>query len=292
MTTTADRLGSTHADEPLRIPSSDGVTIALHPMGGSGPELIICHATGVNGGADTPLARALTDDFRVWAIDFRGHGHSTPPPNDNFAWGGMTDDLLACIDTLGTAPVRAFGHSLGGAVTLLAEAARPGSIAAAYLYEPIVLPAELVLTTRDNPMIEPALRRREVFASKAEALERYASRPPLSVLRADSLAAYVDAGFEELPDGTVRLRCRPENEARTFACEQKMTLDRIDDLSIPVTVGAGKVASSPNPADFAPPMVERLRSGRLLWYEHLGHFGPLQTPEAIAHDVREAVTLI
>jgi pimeloyl-ACP methyl ester carboxylesterase len=273
----------------VRIESTDGVSLALHDMGGSGPALIICHATGFHGRAYSPMARALVAHHHVWAIDFRGHGASTPPSTGDFAWSGMAHDLLACIDAIGTSAVLAFGHSLGGAAVLLAETSRPGSIAAAYLYEPIVLPRELVIGRTDNPLGEAARRRREVFGSKAEALMRYASRPPLSVLRSDALAAYVEDGFVELADGTVRLACLPEHEARTFECEEKMTLDRIDGLALPITVGAGMVGGSPNPADFAATIVERLVNGRLVEYEHLGHFGPLESPDQIAAEVLAAL---
>jgi len=274
---------------PLRVESTDGVTIALHDLGGSGPDLVVCHATGFHGRTYLPMARALIDHHRVWAIDFRGHGRSTPPENSDFAWRGMAADLLACIDAIGASSVAAFGHSLGGAATMLAEVTRPGVISAAYLYEPIVFPKEYLVGRTENPMSGPARRRRGSFGSKAEALMRYAGRPPLSVLRADALAAYVDGGFDELEDGSVRLSCLPEHEARTFECEEKMTLDRIEGLTLPVTVGAGLVGGDPNPAVFAPMIVDVLQNGRLLEYEHLGHFGPLEAPERVAADVLEAV---
>ena len=280
---------STTATNTLRVESTDGVVVALHDLGGSGPDLVICHATGFHGRAYRPMARALLDHHHVWAIDFRGHGGSTAPDDGDFAWRGMAADLLACIDAIGASSVVAFGHSLGGAATMLAEVTRPGVVSAAYLFEPIVFPREYLVGRTENPMSGPARRRRETFASKADALMRYSSRPPLSVMRADSLAAYVDGGFDELDDGTVRLSCLPEHEARTFECEEKMTLDRIEGLTLPVTVGAGLVGGDPNPAVFAPMIVEVLENGRLLEYEHLGHFGPFEAPERVAVDVLEAV---
>ncbi|MGE4652285.1 MAG: alpha/beta hydrolase, partial [Myxococcota bacterium] len=96
-------------------------------------------------------------------------------------------------------------------------------------------------------------------------------------------------GFEEREDGTVRLTCRAEYEARTFECEEKMTLDRIGGISVPVTVGAGLVGGSPNPADFARPVVETLVDARLIEYPLLGHFGPFEAPERVSDDVRRAL---
>jgi pimeloyl-ACP methyl ester carboxylesterase len=275
--------------EPLSILSADGVILALHDLGGDGPDLIMCHATGFHGRAYAPLARHLVGRHHVWAIDFRGHGASTAPESDDFSWNAMAQDLLACIDALGLSSVLAFGHSLGGAVMFLAELSRPGTITAAYMYEPIVFAPDNVVGPRDNPMSQAARKRREIFDSKAEALMRYSIRPPLSVLRADSLAAYVDGGFEELDDGTVRLACRTEHEARTFECEEKMTLDRIRGLSVPVTVGVGLLDEDPKTSRLGAPVVDELVNGRLIEYPSFGHFGPLESPPVIAADVLDAL---
>ena len=59
-----------------------------------------------------------------------------------------------------------------------------------------------------NPLAEGALRRRPTFASRDEAFENYSSKPPFSALDPDALRAYVDHGFADEPDGTVRLKCR------------------------------------------------------------------------------------
>ncbi|MBT8239611.1 MAG: alpha/beta fold hydrolase, partial [Acidimicrobiia bacterium] len=88
---------------PLRtldVESTDNVVLKLHHLGGSGPPLIICHATGFNGMAYGPMARYLTGDFDIWAVDFRGHGASNAPASGDFAWSGMAADLLACIEAI------------------------------------------------------------------------------------------------------------------------------------------------------------------------------------------------
>ena len=166
----------------------------------------------------------------------------------------MAGDLLAAVDHLGLASVAAFGHSVGGATVLLAELARPGVLDAAYLYEPIVWPAGFA-HEGPNPMAGPARRRREEFGSRAEALVRYASRPPLGLLRADALWAYVTHGFEDLADGTVRLKCRAASEAATFEAETAMTLDRVVGVAPPVTVAVGD----------APPHRARPTAARPSW---------------------------
>ena len=266
----------------MQVPSTNGVTLAVHDLGGDGPPFLIAHATGMCGRAYEPMAAVVAQRFHVYAIDFRGHGDSTSPDDGDFAWAGMGADVLAAVEAIGVDSIDVFGHSLGGASLLIAESVRPGVLRSAYLFEPIVM-TEAYLSDRTNLMSDAARRRRAVFPSRSDALWRYASRPPLSALRADSLAAYVEHGFEDLPDGTVRLKCDPESEARTFECETKMTLDRVGRITVPTVVGVG--GEEPTSELFGGPLVEAMVDARLIRYPHIGHFGPLQDPATIGADI-------
>lgn len=275
----------------MHVPSSDGVELELHDFGGRGAPLLLAHATGFCAGAYLPLASFLGRHFRVWALDFRGHGSSTRPADGDFDWGGMADDVLACVDVLGLDRVAAFGHSMGGAALLLAELDRPGLLTAAWLYEPIVVPADLSGRAGggDEPegsrLAESAARRRPRFASRAEAFARYASRPPLGAFRADALAAYVEHGFHALADGTVALRCSPQDESATFAAPGKPVPEQLVSITVPVTFAKGARDPQPGPATFAAAAHAALRGSKLRTYGHLGHFGPFQDPQTIAEDV-------
>ena len=202
-TATATGQGTGAADaqarEATEVRSEDGVKLNLRMMGGSGPDLLVCHATGFHGLAYRPLAQCLKNSFRVWALDFRGHGSSGPAPGEDYAWSAMGGDVAACAAAIGTPQLYGFGHSMGGAALLLAELSRPGTFAGLFLYEPIVLPRGFFDQPGANPLAAGARNRREVFNSRAEALARYSSRSPLGVMRADALAAYVEGAFVDLP---------------------------------------------------------------------------------------------
>jgi len=273
---------------PSSVRSTNGVTLALHDLGGQGPAVLLCHATGFHGRAYGPFAAYLSAAYHVYALDFRGHGASTPPDDEEFDWGGMAQDVLACVEAIGIRPIPAIGHSMGGAAILLAELSHPGTFSEAYVYEPIVRSAAWDIPNGENPMSGAARRRREVFDSRAEVMWRYCSRAPLGELRADCLAAYVEHGFVDLADGGVRLACRAEHEARTFESSGLMTTELCANITIPVVVGVGGADSGSNTGLMAPATAAALPYGRLRSYPHLGHFGPLQDPVTVAVEVREA----
>ena len=273
----------------VEVRSSDGVELNLRLMGGSGPDLLICHATGFHGLAYRPLAVCLSESFRVWALDFRGHGASGPAPHGDYAWSGMGVDVAACAAAIGAAELYGFGHSMGGAALLLAERAAPGTFAAMFLYEPIVLPERYFEARGGNPLAVGARKRREVFDSRAEALDRYSSRSPLGVLRADALSAYVEGAFVDLPDGRVRLACAAETEARTFEASGGLSLQEAAGIDVQATVAAGTVGGDPNPAAFAPGLADTLPRGQFQSFSNLSHFGPLEAPRVVATKAIEAL---
>jgi pimeloyl-ACP methyl ester carboxylesterase len=135
-------------------------------------------------------------------------------------------------------------------------------------------------------MAEGAARRRPAFDSVEAAIANYASKPPLSALRADALRAYVEGGFAPQPDGTVALRCRPAWEAATFdAARHSGAWELLAGLDLPVSVVLGRDEGPYSPSSFAPRVAEALPHGHLSRHPELGHFGPLEDPDAMAAEL-------
>jgi pimeloyl-ACP methyl ester carboxylesterase len=282
---------------PTFVDSTDGVRVALHDLGGHGPPLLLAHATGFCGRVWEPVAARLADRFRCWAPDLRGHGDAVLPDGHDMSWDGFAADVQAVVDHLASIgqPVGvAAGHSKGGAALLLAEEARPGTFRALYCYEPVVFPRDVAppddVRPAGNPLAEGARRRRDRFANREEAVANFAAKPPLSVLHADALAAYVDHGFSEGPDGSVVLKCRPENEARTYEMGgQHRAYDHLAEVGIPVTIACGERDGDHGPGLMAPRIAARLPRGRLRLEAGLGHFGPLEDPPRVAEEIAAAL---
>lgn len=271
------------------VPAADGIALAVHEHGGAGRPTLLCHATGFHGAVWEPLSAALSDGFERWAVDFRGHGASVLPPDHPVPWDAVAGDVLAVVDELGlpAGEVLGVGHSMGGAALLLAEQARPGLFAGLWLYEPIAPPPGAIPASEGrNRLADGARRRRPSFASHAEALANFASKPPLSVARADALHAYVHHGLMLGEDGAVHLACRPADEARFYeGGGAHGAFDHLGEVACPVVIACGGELFGP--AMFAPHLAEGLPQGTLEVHPHLTHFGPLEAPTELAASIRE-----
>ena len=272
------------------VESSDGVSVAVHDLGGEGPPVLLCHPTGFLGRTWGPMAHEMATVARCWALDFRGHGQSTSPASGDFAWTGMADDVLAVVDALDLGGARGVGHSMGGAALLLAEERRPGTFASLWLFEPIVFPPVEGTTDRPNPMAAAARRRRPWFPDRDAAYENFASKPPLSSLAPEALRAYVDFGLRPASDGGVELTCSPETEGRVF--DNGMThptFAHLGEVGCPVVVAVSGDADGP--AQIAPIVAGALPEGRLERHPEVTHFGPMEDPAGMAAAARAALDL-
>lgn len=274
--------------DPFYVDSSDGVSLAVYDLGGDGPDIVFAHATGFCAGVFLPAIGHLGIG-RVTALDFRGHGRSTAPET-SMDWIGTAHDVKAAVDALGLERPFGVGHSMGGAALTLAEQASPGLFSGMWLFEPIIFPPALRSAEHDNPLVDGALRRRSTFENAHSAIENYSSKPPFNVLDPAALRAYVKYGFNENPDGTIALRCRPEVEAATYeGGARHPAFDHLASVNPPVTIARG--AETPmTPASLAPLLAQELPNGHLEDHPTLGHFGPLQDPAAIADAIGAAVT--
>lgn len=270
------------------IKSADGVALALHDLGGTGPTLLYSHATGFHGRIWLPLARELGDRYHGWALDYRGHGDSALATDDPLRWSEFGADALAAVEAIDPSPRFGFGHSMGATALLMVELARPGTFTGLVLFEPIVMPpgfAEGVIgedgLRRDHPLATAARRRRPSFPSFEAAYDNFAGKPPLNSLTPDSLHAYVDFGFRRVDDQTVTLKCTGETEARTFEAGRDHDVwERLDEISCPVLILGGH--PSAGPGEIVHLLAEPLPYGRFQRFDHLSHFGPIEDPALVA----------
>ena len=97
-----------------------GRTIHLLDWGGEGkPNLLLLHGIRLHAHVWNDFCRRYRQDFRILAMDQRGHGDSDWSGDEGYHLHGYYEDLLGVIEHLGVAPLTLLGHSLGARVATL-----------------------------------------------------------------------------------------------------------------------------------------------------------------------------
>ncbi|MCL1599259.1 MAG: alpha/beta hydrolase [Actinomycetia bacterium] len=242
------------------------------------PEVVFAHANGFCKEVWRPVVSELCRchaDLRWMSIDLLGHGDNTDTDGP-FTLDAIARDIGSKLE--GYAPTVGVGHSSGGAGVARAETLRPATFSHLVLIEPIIYPPPYLMA--DVAIADAAQRRREVFPDRKAAYDRFLDSP-LRDWRPDALAAYVDHGFEDSRDGW-RIKCLPRVEAEIFRQGLNHdTWDRLDQISIPVTVVCGE-HSDTHQEPHLTTFVERFSDAELVVVPDVGHFVPMERPDVIA----------
>ena len=268
-----------------RVPSTDGVELAVYDYGGDGPTLLVGHATGFHGRVYDPMLEHLGGCRRI-SVDLRGHGDATAPDGLDYRWESCADDLLAVVDALELStrgPLVGFGHSMGAAALLMAEPRRQGLFAGLVCYEPVIYPPGVTDDdARLDIWVERTKNRRSRFDSFEAAVANFASKRPYSLFAPAALESYVRHGFAGRPDGAVEIKCLPTVEAQLYLMGPRhRAWDALRDVRCPVSLVRGAVLV-PGPAYWAEAVVGELPNIDFVELEGLGHLGPMEDPGRVA----------
>lgn len=118
LATIAHRLGLAFTDltppRSCRFRAHDGLNIHALDWGGEGPAAVLLHGGSLTARTWDYVVLALRDDFRLVALDLRGHGASDWA--DSYPIEDYAADVLTVADGLGIERARLVGMSLGGTV--------------------------------------------------------------------------------------------------------------------------------------------------------------------------------
>lgn len=275
----------------LRLDSVDDASIAVYDLAGddSLPPLLISHATGFHAHCYLALARVLGEQYHVWALDHRGHGASTVPAEWSVDWKRFgVDTRLVAEHIAPDGGLVGVGHSMGGATLLMAAHADPERFDHLVLFEPIAFPGTEYDPdpSEELPIAQGARRRRRRFPSRQAAIDNYAAKPPLSLMRPEVLADYVEYGFRDAVDDdgepVVELRCTPEFEAAVFMTGGANGVwDQLPEIETPCTIVSG-VVSETEPSRVSEALADRLPNARYVRFDDQTHFGPFSHPDEFA----------
>ena len=127
-------------------------------------DLVLLHGFTGHARSWDAFAEAMTDRYRVLALDQRGHGETAWASADKYGAPEMVDDLAAFVTAMGLKRFALLGLSMGGNVAIHYGGRRPPELAELVIVDiaPEIVPA-------GASRIQTGVRSGDVFASRDEA---------------------------------------------------------------------------------------------------------------------------
>ena len=233
---------------------------------GEGDPLLLLHGWGTSSESLAPLSRALSDSFRILAVDLPGFGWSQIPP---VAWG--TGEYAGHIERLmqetGMGGAAILGHSFGGRVAIRLAAMRPALVSRLVLVASAGVRPQRRVGYHARVAAHKLARRFFTLPGWGAAGRRVIARMTDRVGSRDYRAA-----------GRMRptlVRVVNEDLAPLLAAVQAPTLILWGDRDEEVPRGAMET------------MAKSIPQARLQVFEGAGHFPFLDMPEPFCKSVRE-----
>ena len=257
--------------------------------------IVFSHANSFSAGT----YRRLFEGWRaagqeVVAVERYGHGLEQPIGSN---WRGMTQQLLALIDSLPAPRVWLVGHSMGGFLSLIAAGLRPKRVHGIVLLDaPIVsgwksgMVAVMKATGQMHriPIAAGAMRRRNRWASLEDVHAHFSQKPQFAAWHPEVLRDYVETGTEVDPhDGTGmarRLSFRRDVESVIYATTPHWLVPFLHrhPLGGPVAFIGGRNSREMKQAGLA--ATRRITHGRISWLDG-SHLFPFELPDETAREV-------
>ena len=259
------------------------------------PTLVFAHANGFNANTYRTLLSPLSENFRVVALDMRGHGMTELPLDEArlAGWSVYSDDLAGFVERISAHDVILAGHSLGATTSLMTAARGLRSLRAVILVEPVLPPFALSLFAlvarrvgRSDvlPLVGKALGRRPSFASREAALTAFRGRGGFRTWPDDQVIRdYIEGGTVADPAG-VKLSCRPQWEAANFSIFPFGITRLARQIDVPLTVLTAEQNSSA-PSRQLGALVRGHDSAQVVQVPGTTHFLPMEKPEVVRAEI-------
>jgi pimeloyl-ACP methyl ester carboxylesterase len=251
------------------------------PAKAGAPDLVLLHGFTGHARSWDAFAEAMSDRYRVLALDQRGHGESDWAPADAYGVADMADDLAAFVAALGLKGFTLLGLSMGGMVAMEYAGRRPSELARLVIVD---IGPEIVAS--GGARIREGVRASDVFDSREAAFaaaRTVNSVPPEAHQRHrvyNSLMRTADGRWTFRYDRALRSgnTLRPRDaETAWRSCAQ---------IAVPTLLMRGADSDILAP-EVAKRMMEVIPGAGFVEIKGAGHPIPLDTPEAFAAAARE-----
>jgi pimeloyl-ACP methyl ester carboxylesterase len=165
--------------------------------------LLLLHGNSANAWWWRPLADSIDcTQFRLLALDLRGHGDSEWVRPPAYAPNEYASDLARFIQDLGLVRPIVVGHSMGG-IAVLAFAARFGQLARAAIAIDVAVTST---RRRDRFMVRLKALPSVIYPDRATAMERFRLMPDEGEIAPAMLAEIADHSLKRTTDGRYTLK--------------------------------------------------------------------------------------
>lgn len=257
-----------------------------------GPPLLLLHATGFLPWLWHPVARVLAGGFNVIAPYICDYRHAEPEQG-GLGWNQIASDMEAFCKCLDIDRPYVAGHSMGGAVAVIAAGAMGLNPVKMVLIEPIILPDffyQVKIDVMDHPLASKSIKRRNQWSNPDEARQYMKSKPLFDKWDPEVLELYIRHGMKSSENGDLCLTCHPRQEAALFMGSMQFNpwpvLDRIN---CPVLVLEGQYTDNKGFLDFKK-VADKLPKGSYQEVADAGHLVPMEKPESTVDIIREFFT--
>jgi pimeloyl-ACP methyl ester carboxylesterase len=253
------------------------------------------HFAAANGfpvGAYRHFLSLLAPQHCIHGLESRGMWPDQPAPDPALSWDDQADDLIAFLTHQAKAgrvrtPIVGVGHSIGGALTLLAAGRRPKLFSRLVLIDPASMPPDAQrktgpdMTVTKMSLVEKTLKRRIQWSSREEFASYLPTRGIYNSFCPEALEDYAHAGLIDDGAGGFRIAYQPVWEAHNFMTTGSIW-SCLADIRVPTLLLHGET-SSLYPAED----LEQLRAGfspavQTLAVRGCGHMVPQEDPRQLA----------
>lgn len=272
-----------------QIVEANGLRLHVHEWGDSRTKhaLVLLHDYAETTAAWEEVAVDLSREYRVIAMDQRGHGRSDRASDRDYSRTSQVEDIASVIEALGLRTVTLVGHGMGGANAICYAAEHPDVVSALIVIEaaPEVLRSGIetmrrVLASGDDfatlDDVSEVFRRHYPYAT-TEQLDRRA-RASVTVTPDGSYAWAFDPVFL---DPTARPP-EPDPGQRRLS----NLWDCVEHVQCPVMIVSGSETDMVTP-EAIQRLHRRIIGSRRSLIEEAGHAVPTDQPAALAQHIRE-----
>ncbi|MCY3884131.1 MAG: alpha/beta hydrolase [Gammaproteobacteria bacterium] len=257
--------------------------------------VLLIHATGFHARCWDSTVAYLGPQFKVIALELRGHGRSeNKPPYD---WLTFGEDLKRFVKDLDLSNAVGVGHSMGGHCLTQACAVHPECFRALLLVDPVIAdprnyPAIDSVSQWDSVDSHPISRRRNEWKSADEMFENFRNRHPFSIWKEKCLMDYCKWGLLKNSEGSYNLACPPRVEASIYVGSRTSDVSALcRKIRQPVVVmRAQPINRASQKLDFSksptwPDLHRQFAQGEDRYHPELSHFIPMERSDLVAQEV-------